>query len=251
VVIVSTRDEVRRLLAEGKKQVEVASELGISPGRVSQLVKEIKSENVNTQIATSAPSVKIVKKDNSGKREKKEIHPHDGRRGNGGKPPPGPNGSGFQKGNDLATVTGEFRDPFLHGVSEEQKVMAAVPEDVSTSTLLRQSIGGWRLQILDMRREIEAIKNADQKWWWLGSTYTREEGDGEIKGTGRISQRKRVPKEEALKVMIEALSRVQGKHDSAVEKLHNMIKDSKGDRKKGSIAAILSEMDADEAGDDD
>jgi len=39
----SMRDKVRKLLYEGYKQKDIAEELGVTPGRISQLVKQIKS----------------------------------------------------------------------------------------------------------------------------------------------------------------------------------------------------------------
>lgn len=167
------------------------------------------------------------------------------------KPPPGPNRGSFKKGDprikpapkghDRNLRTGEHRNPLLHGVDPQRAALVMINEDMSPADLLRQSIMVHRLAILDMTREIEAIQASTKRWWWLGSTYTRQEGDGEIMGTGRISQRKRVPREEALQTMIEARSRVQGKLDSAVEKLHKMEQADQGRRKRG-LADLLLEM---------
>lgn len=159
------------------------------------------------------------------------------------KPPPGPHKSAFKKGNpggpggppgnDKATVTGVRRNPLLHGVRPDQVKLAQVDPNATAQDLILDSISRHRLSIIDMNAEIEAIKASKERWWWLGSTYTRQEGDGEIMGTGRISSRKRIPRGEALKTMIDALARVQSRMDKAIADYHRMQQDDKGQRKQG------------------
>lgn len=185
------------------------------------------------------------------------------------KPPPGPNKGSIkrgdpraaQPGNTRAVKTGEWVNPLLHGVKPEEVRLVQLPPGAAPADLLRQSIELYRLKLIDMNREIEAIKASKFRWWWLGSTYTRQEGDGEIMGTGRISQRKRVPKEEALKTMVESLTRVQKAHDKAVKDLFDMEKgEPPGDPQAGLKALAeaiksskerLTRQDADEPVDDE
>lgn len=165
------------------------------------------------------------------------------------KPPPGPHSTGFKPGNpggpggppgnDKATKTGAHRNPLLHAVSPERAALVELSPDASAADILRFNIQVYMLALADMTREIEAINASTKRWWWLGSTYTRQEGDGELMGTGRISERKRVPREEALKTMIEARARVQRNLDNALTKLHKMETEGKG--KKG-LAEALAEL---------
>lgn len=167
------------------------------------------------------------------------------------KPPPGPNRGSFKKGdprcgaplgNDNKTLHGENRNPLLHYVPPERRALVAAVETMSPQEMLRQSIAVHQLAIADMTREIEAINVSPRRWWWLGSTYTRQEGDGEIMGTGRIAQRRRMPKEEALRRMVEARAKVQARLDAAVKALHQMQQgadpDDPNEGLKGLAAAI-------------
>lgn len=126
-------------------------------------------------------------------------------------------GPGGPPGNDHATKTGATRNPLLHAVSRERAAMVEVGKEEDEAELLSQSIELYRLTIIDMTEEIEAIRASPKRWWWLGSTYRRLEGDGELMGTGRISERKRHPREEALKIMIEARAKVQARMDKAIK----------------------------------
>lgn len=167
------------------------------------------------------------------------------------KPPPGPNKGSFktgdpriaQPGHDRATITGEYRNPLLHAVSPERRALVEGAGDLTPETILRQSIAVHQLAVADLTAEIEAIQCSDKRWVWLGSTYTRQEGDGELMGTGRTSQRKRAPREEALRMMVEARARVQARLDAASDKLHKMLQDTDG-RRKGGLGDLLAALKA-------
>jgi hypothetical protein len=248
------KERVAALKAQGLKQSEIAVELGVTAARVSQLVKQLREEG-GAEAPTEA-------KKKTKPKAKSSSPPGSAERIGGRRPPPGPNNGSFKKGNpggpgtspekamgnDNATKTGLRRNPMMHDVSPERAARVSVTEDDTPADLIRRSIEIHQLSIADMTREIEAILASRKVWWWLGSTYTRQQGDGEIMGTGRISNRKRMTREEAARQMMEARSRVQGKLDSAIAKLHTMLTDGEGKRKRG-LADLLAAMRA--GGDDD
>lgn len=152
---------------------------------------------------------------------KKSLHPHDGRRDS--RPPPGPHSTGFKPGNDAATITGVRRNPLLRGVSDEKRQLVAVDE-LSPADLMKQEIEVYRLLLMDLMAELEVVKASTETWVWLGSTYTRQEGDGELMGTGRIAQRKRMPRVEAIFRLSKDLAYVQAKADAAIHKWYEQLK---------------------------
>lgn len=183
----------------------VGSQFSVTPRAVFVLRKD------RLPREAPAPEIKGKRRPNSGSFQK-------------GKP----GGPGAPRGHENATKTGLYRNPLLHRVSEERQALVRLPENATPADTLRHNIEVYQLSIADMTEEIEAIKASAKRWWWQGSTYRRQDGDGELMGTGRISERKRLPREEALKEMVKARAAVQGKLDQALTKLHDMINPGKG-----------------------
>lgn len=111
----------------------------------------------------------------------------------------------------------------LHGVSAERRALASAAGK-TPADLLMDDIEIYRLHLMDMTRELEAVKSARTPWIQLGSTYTRQEGDGELMGTGRTSQRKRIPRLEAITRLSKDIAYIQTKYDNALKNLHDMTK---------------------------
>lgn len=225
--MLAARDDVRRLLGEGKRQTEIARELGITAGRVSQLVKELggkdKANNGKASTPTASPS-NPQKKENRGKPHKKELHPHDGRRQNRGTPPPGPHSTGFEPGNDRATKTGERRNPFLHFVPEEDARRAEGQADKTPVELQRDSVVFYDARLFDMTRRMAKLQNQRKEMLTTEAEWVRQEGDGETAGTFRQAKRKRKRLDDLIFELHEAITRTQSKRDAAVSKLHDMTK---------------------------
>lgn len=198
-------------------RTEMAEQLGVSRKTLYKHLGRVEEEERLRRPAKADAAGASPK--NGGKPHKKEMHPHDGRRQNRGTPPPGPHSTGFAPGNDAATVTGEYRNPMLHGVSPERILLVRDAAELSPVEMLRRSIARYTLTIADMTQEIEAIKESDKQFWVIGTTYKRQEGDGELMGTGRVAQRQRMPRMEALRIMMDALTKVQARHDAAASKL--------------------------------
>lgn len=203
---------------------KAGSDFNVTPRSVFIFRHRPEQENNGNEAKSGTRSAQVETR-NGGKPRKKEVHPHDGRRQNKGAPPPGPHSTGFKPGNDAATITGVRRNPILRGVSEEKRQAVAVDQQ-SPADLMKEEIEVYRLLLMDLMTELEAVKTARETWVWLGSTYTRQEGDGEIMGTGRIAQRKRMPRLEAVFRLSKDLAYVQAKADAAIHKWHEQLKGS-------------------------
>lgn len=136
-------------------------------------------------------------------------------------------GPGAPPGHDRATKHGAYRNPFLHGLDKEDAEAIGEMAELDPIKLQRKSIEGWLQLIAEMTVEIGAIRASPNRMWMLGTTYRRQEGDGELMGTGRISERKRVPREEALRIMVEARAKVQARLDKAIATLATLMRNTK------------------------
>jgi hypothetical protein len=134
-------------------------------------------------------------------------------------------------------VTGRHRNPLLHGVSEERQQLVAVAGK-TPAELLEEGIEQNRLLLGDLAAELEAVKMSPKKWVWLGSTYTRQEGDGALMGTGRIAQRKRMPKLEAIARLTKDIASVQRVYNKMVKDLHDMLKGGEPDDPQAGLRAL-------------
>lgn len=236
----AARDEVRRLLDEGMKQTDIASELSISAGRVSQLAKEIKKE-----------------------RESAGKQPQSSKSKAGGKPrnppPPGPNKGSFKKddpragapkANDNATKLGEFRNPLVHVLPAHLRRAVDGLDALPPAERLKHSINNYDARMVDMNLRLAKLMHKRAMYMVTDTKYIRQEGDGELAGTFRQAQRQRIRVDDQVTKMHEAITRVQSKRDASVEKLHKMLQDTEGGRKKG-LADVLAAIKADGDGDDD
>lgn len=252
----SRKEQVRALLAKGKKNSEIAQALGISEARVSQLKKEIATERGEAKPEGETPADAPLKP----KGEKSKT--------NHGKPPPGPHASAFKPGNpggpggpvgnDHAITTGEHTNPFLRALfpKADQRIIAETdPPDAATAVKRSISLYSARLQLQLLRlAKLEAEK---KQMITVESSYTRQEGDGEIMGTGRIATRKRRSIDEEIRRQSAIIDRTQRLHDQAVKLLIELEKgapppdDAAGNKQYAdALNARAPEVWADEEDDD-
>jgi uncharacterized protein YjcR len=252
----TAKERVASLLAQNKKQSEIAAELGVSAARVSQLVKEIRA---------GQGEVKPKGKASAGaSRKPKEGMPKTNRR----PPPPGPHSTGFKpgnpggpgapKGNENAVTTGENVNPFLRALfpKADQRIIAETdPPDAATAVRRSISLYSARLQLQLLRlAKLEAEK---KQMITVESSYTRQEGDGELMGTGRIATRKRRSIDEEIRRQSAIIDRTQRLHDQAVKLLIELEKgapppdDAAGNKQYAdALNAKAPEVWADEEADD-
>jgi uncharacterized protein YjcR len=212
----TAKERVRTLLNQGKKQSEIAAELGVSAARVSQLKKEIMAEQGEVKPkGGKAPKGKAEEPKSNGGRKP---------------PPPGPNkgsfkagnpgGPGAPKGNDYAVTTGENVNPFLRALFPKADVrIIAETDPPDARTALKRSISLYsaRLQLQLLR--LATLEAEKKRMITVESSYTRQEGDGELMGTGRIATRKRRSIDEEIRRQSAIIDRTQRLHDQAVKLL--------------------------------
>lgn len=221
---------------------ECGSKFSVTPRSVF-ILRHRFQENPDTSAHLRRTGAEAGKSKNNGKSQKKGMHPHDGRRQNKGTPPPGPHSSAFKPGNDAATITGVRRNPVLRGVSPEKQEAVAVDDDLPAD-LMRQQIQTYRLLLMDLVTELEAVKASTETWVWVGSTYTRQEGDGELMGTGRIAQRKRMSRIDAIFRLSKDVAYVQAKLDAAVSKLHVIEKGADPEDPQAGLKALAAAIES-------
>lgn len=224
----AARDDVRRLLAQGLKQAEIAKQLGISPGRVSQLVKQIRAEAAAAAETAPARKTKAA-----------------------GKPPPGPNRGSFKPGdpragappgNKNAVTTGEYETIFADVLDpDELELYVSMPTDA-----LRQAEELVRLLTIRERRMMRRIADLKAKADKQDMTVVEivdEAGESEEKGRHRKRSFKKQGILGQIQTIEEALTRVQARKREAIDQLHRLRSEG-GYMNNDKLEQLLEKMEA-------
>lgn len=213
----SARDDVRRLLAEGRKQAEIASLLGISAGRVSQLAKEIRAETAAQPPPAAGAKTKVARN-----------------------PPPGPNKGSFTKGderagappgNTNAVTTGEYQSIWIDQLDDDEVELLG---SISTDALV-QTEEEIRLITIRERRMLQRIEMLRRQPMTIVEESVDEvhgppadKGDGEeTDETGLVVKKrkrsfKRLGTLGQIQAIEEALTRVQARKAELLELAHKL-----------------------------
>lgn len=214
---------IRDLLANhpSMPKTEMAEILGVSRKTLYKHLGRIeKNGNASPPALSSAKTTKTA---NRGKGPKKEQSPKDGPKKN--RPPPGPHSTGFKPGNTLAVTTGERINPFLLALLPAKD--AAVIADTAPKNereALERSVSLYDARIRMQLVRLAKLEAQHKSMVTFESSYTRQEGDGEIMGTGRISTRKRRSLDEEIRRQHQIIDKTQRLYDAAVRALHDMSK---------------------------